>query len=252
MDSLLNGKQRKEARAQLMAVEKISAKEAAKKMPLPLWADYAKSFFPILLLVLLLRSFVVEPFRIPSGSLKPSLLVGDFVAVNRFAYGLRLPVVNKKIVPVSEPEPGDIVVFRWPPNPSIDYIKRIIGVPGDTIRYTDKQLYRNGEPVEQEFISYTLAIDDNGVPRSVQLFKEQLGDKKYSIYERPDAPGEDFEVTVPEGHYFVMGDNRDASADSRSWGFVPDKYLVGKAFIIGFSWDGLNNKVRWQRIGEGI
>lgn len=252
VDSLIYGKQRKRARAQLMAAQSISAKEAAKRIPLPVWVEYAKSFFPVLLLVLVLRSFVVEPFRIPSSSLKPTLLVGDFVAVNRFAYGLRLPIVNKKIVPLGEPKPGDIVVFRWPVNPSIDYIKRVIGVPGDIIQYKNKQFYRNGEPVSQEFIRDTVTMDDNGIPWSVELRKEYLGNHSYFIYVRPDVDAEDFQLTVPEGHYFMVGDNRDGSADSRVWGFVPDKYLLGKAFIIGFSWDKSHNTVRWQRIGTRI
>ena len=228
------------------------AKQRATTAKLPLWIDYAHSFFPILLIVLLLRSFLVEPFRIPSGSLEPTLLVGDFVLVNKYIYGLRLPVLNDKILKWREPKHGDVVVFRWPPNPKIDYIKRIIGVPGDHIQYKDKILYINGKKAPQKFLAYTTDSDDAGHNWVVEKREENFLGVKHDIYIRPDAPAQDFSVTVPKNDYFVMGDNRDDSSDSRFWGFVPEKNLIGKAFAIWMSWSGFKDDIRWRRIGRLI
>ncbi|MEE9451412.1 MAG: signal peptidase I [Gammaproteobacteria bacterium] len=214
--------------------------------------EYARSFFPIFLIVLLLRSFLVEPFRIPSGSLEPTLLVGDFVFVNKFQYGLRLPVINRTIIPISEPERGDITVFRWPPNPSLNYIKRIIGLPGDHILYIDKQWIINGEAVPQEVTGYIINSDPEGRRWKVEKRLETLNGKEYTIYVRPDIEAKDLEVTVPPGHYFAIGDNRDDSSDSRYWGFVPEENLVGEGFLVWMSWDSMAKKVRWERIGNRI
>lgn len=216
----------------------------------PGWiVEYARSFFPVFLIVLLLRSFLIEPFRIPSGSLEPTLLVGDFVAVNKFAYGLRLPVLEDKIVPIANPKTGEIAVFRWPPEPSYDYIKRVIGTPGDKISYHNKKLTINGKEAKQTFVEYTI---DESSGRPVARYKEDLNGVVHDIFINASMPAVDFDVTVPEGSYFMMGDNRDDSADSRFWGFVPDSYLRGKAFLVWMSMNGAIYNLRWSRIGHLI
>jgi len=211
--------------------------------------EYSRSFFPVFILVLLLRSFLVEPFRIPSGSLEPTLKVGDFVAVNKFAYGFRLPVLEAKLIPVWKPKSGDVAVFRWPPDPSYNYIKRVIGVGGDKISYKNKVLTINGKKAKQTFIKYT---QDESSGKTVALYREKLNGFEHDIYIRPDFPAEDFEIVVPEGMYFMMGDNRDDSADSRFWGFVSDEYLRGKAFFVWMSWNGYTGSIRWSQIGKII
>ncbi len=211
--------------------------------------EYSRSFFPVFLIVLLLRSFLVEPFRIPSGSLEPTLLVGDFVAVNKFSYGLRLPVIEKKIIPIANPKTGQIAVFRWPPEPSYDYIKRVIGTPGDKISYHNKVLTVNGKEAKQTFVEYTM---DESSGRPVAKYKEDLNGVIHEIFLRPDLPAVDFDVVVPAANYFMMGDNRDDSADSRFWGFVPDSYLRGKAFLVWMSWNGKTDNLRWSKIGSLI
>ncbi|MBL7479120.1 signal peptidase I [Legionella bononiensis] len=211
--------------------------------------EYSRSFFPVFFIVLLLRSFLIEPFRIPSGSLEPTLLVGDFVAVNKFAYGLRLPVWEKKVVSISNPKTGDIAVFRWPPAPSYDYIKRVIGVPGDRVVYHDKKLTVNGKEAKQTFVEYTI---DESSGKAVAKYKEDLNGVVHDIFVRADVPAVDFDIVVPEGNYFMMGDNRDDSADSRFWGFVPDNYLRGKAFLVWMSWNGKTDNLRWSKIGRLI
>jgi signal peptidase I len=218
----------------------------------PLVFEYARSFFPVLLLVLLLRSFLAEPFRIPSGSEKPALWVGDFIVTNKFAYGLRLPVLHHKLIAVGEPKRGDVLVFLWPREPSTYFIKRVIGLPGDEIHYKDKILTINGQRASQTWLGTARDHDDETKSWPVLLKQENLLGVKHPIYLRPDQPSGDFSVKVPPGHYFVMGDNRDNSYDSRYWGFVPEKYLVGKAMWVFFSWDGEHHKVRWDRIGLRI
>jgi signal peptidase I len=214
--------------------------------------EYARSFFPILLLVLLLRSFLVEPFRIPSGSLKPTLLPGDFILANKFAYGLRLPVWHTKIWQGHEPQEGDIVVIRWPVDPSIYFIKRVIGVPGDHISYQDKTLYINGVQVPQVFQHASDDVDDEGNTWQVVQSQEIINGIHHSIFLRPDLPAQDFDVTVPKDQYFMMGDNRDSSNDSRYWGFVPEANLIGKAFVVWMSWDNHAHRIRMQRLGMAI
>ena len=211
--------------------------------------EYSRSFFPVFFTVLLLRSFLVEPFRIPSGSLEPTLLVGDFVAVNKFAYGFRLPVWDKKVISIAHPKTGDIAVFRWPPDPSFDYIKRVVGVPGDKINYHNKILTINGKVATQTFLEYTT---DESSGNTVAKYRENLDGIEHDIYVRPDMPAVDVTVTVPKGHYFMMGDNRDDSADSRFWGFVADDYLRGKASVVWMSWNGKTYMPRWNRIGRLI
>ncbi|MCZ0926761.1 MULTISPECIES: signal peptidase I [Halomonadaceae] len=197
----------------------------------PWLVDYSRSFFPVLLVVLVVRSFIVEPFQIPSGSMRPTLEVGDFILVNKFAYGLRLPVVNTRFLEVDDPERGDVMVFRFPEEPSVNFIKRVVGLPGDQIRYEGKQLYINGEPVPKELMEESATQQP--------LFEERLGDVEHYIYNNPRDPGPQMrEVEVPEGHYFTMGDNRDHSNDSRYWGFVPEDNIVGRAFAVWMHWDG--------------
>nr|WP_298248956.1 signal peptidase I [uncultured Halomonas sp.] len=210
-----------------------TAREQVLKEPWPV--DYARSFFPVLLVVLVLRSFVVEPFQIPSGSMRPTLEIGDFILVNKFAYGLRLPVVNTEVVEVGEPERGDVMVFRFPNDPSVNFIKRVVGLPGDRIRYEDKQLYVNGEPAAKTLL-------DEGPEKAPGelLFAEQLGEIEHRLYNNPRDLGPQMrELVVPEGHYFTMGDNRDHSNDSRYWGFVPEENIVGQAFAVWMHWDGV-------------
>lgn len=211
--------------------------------------EYSRSFFPVFFVVLLLRSFLIEPFRIPSGSLEPTLLVGDFLAVNKFAYGLRLPVIEKKVVSIANPKTGEIAVFRWPPDPTYDYIKRVIGVPGDKVVYHNKVLTINGHEMKQTFIEYTT---DESSGKAVAKYRENLNGVIHDIYVRPDVAAVDFEVVVPPGQYFMMGDNRDDSADSRFWGFVADKFLRGKAFFVWMSWNSKADTVRWSKIGQVI
>lgn len=211
--------------------------------------EYARSFFPVFFIVLLLRSFLVEPFRIPSGSLEPTLLVGDFLAVNKFAYGFRLPVWEKKIIPVANPKTGQIAVFRWPPDPSYDYIKRVIGTPGDKVSYHNKVLTINGQEMKQTFVEYTT---DESSGKAVAKYRENLNGVEHDIYIRPDVSAENFDVVVPEGNYFMMGDNRDDSADSRFWGFVSDDYLRGKAFLVWLSWNSQTDSLRWAKMGRLI
>ncbi len=218
----------------------------------PVIVEYAKAFFPVILIVLLLRSFLVEPFRIPSGSMMPTLLDGDFILVNKYTYGIRLPVINKKILDVDTPNRGDVIVFRFPKNPSIDYIKRIVGLPGDRISYRGKVVYVNGEPMKQELQGSYLGEGTALSMTGASLRTERLGEVEHQILARPERLAGDGEFRVPEGHFFVMGDNRDNSNDSRFWGTVPEENLVGKAFMIWMNWDKVDNTIRWNRLGSSI
>jgi len=214
------------------------------------FVDFCRSFFPVILAVLLLRSFLAEPFRIPSGSMIPTLEVGDFILVNKYAYGLRDPVFHFKFLQVGLPRRGDVVVFRFPLDPTKDFIKRVIGLPGDRIVYRDKHLTVNGEamPVSEDGV-YTAS---GSVPGVVYRFEEAIGPVQHRILVNPARPAEDFTFQVPEGHYFMMGDNRDGSDDSRRWGTVPERNLVGKAFFIWMSWDGERLRPDFSRIGNSI
>jgi signal peptidase I len=210
------------------------------------WVDLSRSLFPVILIVLIIRSFIVEPFRIPSGSMVPTLLTGDFILVNKFAYGLRLPVSHHKLVPVGEPERGDVAVFRYPLDPSQDYIKRIVGLPGDRISYRDKRLYINGKLAEQQ------PLGEWSGREPAQVREERLGELSHSILVHGNSSGQEFDYRVPAASYFVMGDNRDRSSDSRFWGAVPEDHLVGQAFLIWMSWDAENTSIHWRRIGDTI
>lgn len=236
-----------------LAKRRRARQHGKSELTLPLIIDYARSFFPVLLVVFLLRSFLFEPFRIPSGSLEPTLLMGDFILVNKFDYGVRLPVAHKIIKAGSEPQRGDIIVFRWPPNPSYDFIKRVIGVPGDKISYINKELYINGNKIPQSFLAKVTHYDDGGEPVQAVENQEDLLGVTHRIYLDPARSGRDYkDIVVPAGMYFVMGDNRDDSADSRFWGFVSNKDIVGKAVLIWMSWDSMNTGVRWKRLGQPI
>lgn len=245
--------------------KKVLRPKRAEGVPEEWWVEYAKSFFPVILAVFLIRSFVFEPFRIPSGSMIPTLQVGDFILVNKFNYGVRLPIINQKIIPIGDPQRGDVMVFHYPENPAVDYIKRVVGLPGDVLEYRDKKLYIN--EVEQKQLPQG---DYNYVETGLnfvhtQRFTEQLGERKHDLLVNPDMPvlhidavirfaGDEnctystnaVRCKVPSGHYFMMGDNRDNSRDSRYWGFVPDNQIVGKAFLVWMNFSDL------KRIGSFI
>ena len=225
----------------------------------PTWVEYSGSFFPVILMVFVLRSFLFEPFKIPSSSMVPTLQIGDLILVNKFTYGIRLPVLNKKIIDINQPERGDVMVFKYPKDTSLDYIKRVVGIAGDKVEYRNKKLSINGKAVEykqlpdyldEESLSYSKHFEENlnGVAHRI------LNDQRAPSYvPNPDNfpnkaqctyNAEGFVCTVPAGHYFMMGDNRDNSLDSRYWGFVPDEYIVGKAFFV---WMNLGNL---KRIGS--
>ncbi len=240
-------RRRRENGEEIAAIDE-GVEQKARAVREPVLVEYSRSLFPVILIVLVLRSFLVEPFRIPSGSMLPTLLVGDFILVNKFAYGIRLPVLNTKMIDIGRPDRGDVVVFRYPADPSLDYIKRVVGLPGDVIQYRNKQLYVNGEPVPQRL----LGVYSNGGHALVERRSELIEGVEHDIYLRSNYPVRDDSWTVPQGKYFVMGDNRDNSNDSRVWGFVPDENLVGKAFLIWMSWDADRWGVEWDRIGDVI
>ncbi|GAA0791053.1 signal peptidase I [Marinobacterium sediminicola] len=219
--------------AQQQAQEPLPEAQCKALLRQPGWADTSKSMFPVLLFVLLLRSFLYEPFQIPSGSMLPTLKIGDFILVNKYHYGLRLPVLNTRFVANNDPQHGDVIVFRYPEDTSINFIKRVVGVPGDVITYKNKVLYVNGVAQQQEL----LAKLPPSRPEQL-LLKETLAEVPHRIYRDIYRPVIDGEWTVPDGHYFVLGDNRDNSKDSRYWGFVPDELLVGKATAVWMHWDG--------------
>jgi len=228
----------------------------------PLMVEYARSFFPIIFIVLLLRSFLVEPFRIPSGSMMPTLLVGDFILVNKFAYGLRWPVLNTKFIELGEPQRGDVAVFRFPLDPGTDYIKRIVGIPGDEIAYRNKTLIINGKPIPQTANGNYTGVGAGVNMTGARISTEHLEEAEHLILTHPRAPDLApgcYEllkgpIKVPPGHFFAMGDNRDNSNDSRCWGLVPEGNLVGKAFAIWMTWDGLREgfPIDWSRLGNLI
>jgi len=224
----------------------------------PLIVDYSKAFFPVLAIVLILRSLVAEPFRIPSNSMMPTLLTGDFILVNKFAYGLRLPITNKKFFAIGEPQRGDVVVFHFPgrseddPNKGVDFIKRVIGLPGDRIGYHANQVTVNGQPVAYELVGPYVGKGQGSEMTGASELRENLPGRSHVVLETGGSPfldqGEG-DWVVPLGHYFVMGDNRDHSDDSRYWGFLPEGELRGKAFMVWMSWDG---GLEYRRIGSSI
>ncbi len=225
-----------------------------KLMAQPWWLDWTAGLFPVIVIVFVLRSFLFEPFKIPSGSMIPTLLIGDLILVNKFHYGLRLPVLNTRITQGTPPQRGDVMVFRYPPKPSLDYIKRVVGVPGDEVAYLNKKLTINGKPVSKTAVP---DFFDEDTLRYYKHYEEVLGSKKHRLLNDEDRPAfipgtDDFAFKnncvysvegvvckVPPGHYFMMGDNRDNSLDSRYWGFVPDKNIVGKAFFIWMNFSNI-------------
>ncbi|MCL4760174.1 MAG: signal peptidase I [Burkholderiales bacterium] len=251
----------------------VFARRRAPGTPEPWWIEYPKSFFPVLAIVFLLRSFLAEPFRIPSSSMRPTLVVGDYILVNKFSYGIRLPIVERKVVPIADPRRGDVVVFRYPVNPSQDFIKRVVAVGGDTVEYRDKQLAVNGQPLPQKpdgSYSYLEGLRFESTERRIETAQSAAGPTSYTIAVQPQAapvypanvrsfPGREncdyndrgFRCRVPAGHYFMMGDNRDASDDSRYWGFVPDDHVRGRAFFIWFNWDDIAS-FAFDRVGSSI
>lgn len=220
------------------------------KGELPLLVEYVQSFFPVLFVVLVLRSFLFEPFRIPSGSMIPTLLIGDFILVSKYSYGVRLPVIHTKILNTGSPERGDVAVFRYPQDPSLDYIKRVVGLPGDVVEYKDRQFIINGETMPTGGdMPYVSPVSDTLVVGATQR-EETLSGVSHDILEFTDEfPKRSRVFEVPEGHYFMVGDNRDRSNDSRFWGFVPEENLVGEAKYIWMHW---NKGVIWSRLGASI
>ena len=223
----------------------ILSKKRAANVKEPILVEYSKSFFPVIFLVFFIRSFIAEPFKIPSGSMMPTLLAGDFILVSKFSYGIRVPILNYTMIEVDKPKRGDVFVFHYPPKPSIDYIKRVVGLPGDVIEYKSKTLYINDKKIEQTFVDKYPYVMNEIHHIEAKEFREALGNVNHSILIH-DLPGENFKFEVPQGHYLAFGDNRDNSADSRVWGFVPEHNLVGRAFFIWFNFGEL------KRIGTII
>jgi signal peptidase I len=240
-------------------VDQDTAPARARILAQPWWLDWTAGLFPVILAVFLLRSFLFEPFKIPSGSMIPTLLVGDLILVNKFHYGLRLPVLNTKLTEGTPPQRGDVMVFRYPPKPSLDYIKRVVGVPGDEVAYLNKRLTINGQAMPTSAVP---EFFDEDVMRYFKQYEETFGDRRHRLLNDDDRPAfvpgveafpfkdncqytvEGVVCKVPPGHYFMMGDNRDNSLDSRYWGFVPDKNIVGRAFFVWMNFSNL------KRIGS--
>ena len=235
-------------------LEGLNKKEKAKVLKAPIVAEYCRSLFSVFLIVFILRAILFGNFNIPTGSMETTLPIGDFLIVNKTAYGIRMPFSNKVIIKTGEPERGDIVVFHYPVYTGVDFIKRVIGLPGDRISYIDKVLYINGKKMPQTFVRNKVVLDDSPTD-PVKIYQENLGKVKHNIIDMPWRKSMNFRnLVVPKGEYFVMGDNRDNSADSRYWGFVPEKDLVGKAMFVWMSWNSnassFWNKIRWHEIGR--
>ncbi len=247
------------AKRGISAVDDNTSEAKARLIMQPWWLDWTAGLFPVIVVVFLLRSFLFEPFKIPSGSMIPTLLVNDLILVNKFHYGVRLPVLNIKVLDNQSPQRGDVMVFRYPPKPSLDYIKRVVGVPGDEVAYLDKKLTINGQSLSKTPLPDFFEED---AMRYAKQFEEVNAGKKYRLLNDDDRPAfipgaDDFPFKencrystegvvckVPEGHYFMMGDNRDNSLDSRYWGFVPERNIVGKAFFVWMNFGNL------KRIGS--
>ncbi|MEO8297018.1 MAG: signal peptidase I [Burkholderiales bacterium] len=261
--SLLAQDQARRAELSRLGIDKVDShvEEARHKLlAQPWWLDWTAGLFPVILAVFLLRSFLFEPFKIPSGSMIPTLEVGDLILVNKYHYGVRLPVINKKIIANNDPQRGDVMVFRYPVDPSVDFIKRVVGVPGDEIAYLNQRLYVNGQPAELKPLDDYYEEDRRSYAKQ---FSEKLGTIAHRILVDPRLPSsygnrarvfphaencrysaEGVTCKVPPGHYFMMGDNRDNSEDSRFWGFVPDENIVGRAFVVWMNFSDL------KRIGS--
>lgn len=209
-----------------------------------------RSYLPVFLIVLCVRSFIFQPFKVVSGSLEPTVLIGDYLAVNQSAYGLRLPVIHKKIWATGEPKTGDIALFYYPEDPSLVFVKRVIGVPGDHVVYKDKQITLNGKPMPQVRDGLGFDVEPDMPPQLMQQKIEELNGIKHAIFVSQYNEDEEIDVIVPEGQYFMMGDNRDDSDDSRRWGFVPEENLIGRAYRVIMSWDSNKMRPRFERIGQ--
>jgi len=251
IDALFFARNRRRKHLEEVALTGSSVQETGGEL-LPWPVEYARSFFPVLLIVLVLRSFIFEPFRIPSGSMIPTLLIGDFILVNKFSYGVRLPVIHTKILETGSPERGDVAVFRWPEDERLDYIKRVVGLPGDKIVYQNKTWFINGE--EAVIADADRYIDPltEAESRGDVIADENLLGVEHQVLFKQYAPAgnQPRSWDVPEGHYFLVGDNRDNSNDSRVWGFVPEANLVGKAVRIWLNYR--NRTILWNRIGDRI
>ena len=248
LDSWVLGRRRRLAGA----AGAVPGEDRVKLPAKPIVVEYARSFFPVFLAVFLIRSFVIEPFRIPSGSMMPTLLVGDFIAVNKFSYGIRLPVTNRKIYELGQPERGDVVVFRYPVDGETIFIKRVVGLPGDRVRYDrDKRLHINGVETERSVPEIYEGSGSGSHMTGVSVRLEALGEHTHAILYRPGLPTVESAWQVPDGQYFVLGDNRDKSHDSRFWGFVPEENLIGPASIVWMNWDW-GHGVDLGRIGTTV
>lgn len=239
-------------------VETRREKLASDTLRQPVWIEYSGAFFPVILMVFVVRSFLYEPFKIPSSSMVPTLEIGDLILVNKYTYGIRLPIINKKVIEISNPQRGDVMVFKYPKDMNLDYIKRVVGVPGDKIEYKNKRLTVNGRALDyenkpdylsEETLSYYKQFSENlaGVKHNIlndDGKNEPITPQAFPLQEACSYNAEGFACTVPAGQYFMMGDNRDNSLDSRYWGFVPDANIVGKAFFV---WMNFNN---WKRVGS--
>ncbi len=248
----------------VLPAAEVSEREQALRQEIgkmPWWVEYAVSFFPVILFVFLLRSFLVEPFRIPSGSMLPTLQSGDLILVNKYTYGIRLPVVDTKVIPLGSPQRGDVMVFRYPVDPSVDYIKRVVGIPGDEVAYLNKKLFINGKEVptrrdgdyfEPDRVAYTAQYEEKLGHESNKILVDERSSQmlapiwNFPYREKCQYLRDGIRCTVPDGVYFMMGDNRDNSLDSRFWGFVPDSHIVGKAFFIWMNFGNLGRIGRFN------
>ena len=224
---------------------------------LPVVIDYCRSLFPVFLVVFLIRSFVIQPYTVPSGSLEPTVVPGDFMLVNQYSYGITMPIWNKQLIAVGKPQRGQIALFYYPVNPQLTFVKRVIGLPGDRISYIDRVLYINGKKMTQTFVKDRSDIEQGEATTDVKIYQEDLDGLKHDIQIDQRKSSVNFkDLVVPKGEYFMMGDNRDNSDDSRYWGFVPENDFLGKAMFIWLSWDKSatqwSHKVRWERIGDSL
>lgn len=232
--------------------KKQRAHLSKKQATMPVLVDYARSFLPVFILVLVLRSFVFQPFKVPTGSLEPTVLPGDYLFVTQYSYGLRLPVWRFNIMPFVKPERGQIVVFHWPVNTHVLFVKRLVGMPGDDISYVNKVLTINGQRATQNFVKNSVDLEPgHNIPAKVM--QEDLLGVKHNILIEPSRPSDNFyHLKVPKGEYLMMGDNRDNSDDSRSWGFVKYSQLEGRARFLFFSWDSVKKRLRFERLFHGL
>ena len=226
-------------------------KAAGKEIKYPLLVDYSRAFFPVLLIVLVLRAFIVQNYKVPTGSLEPTIMPGDLIAVNQYDYGIKLPIWDATVLPTGKPTVGQIALFRWPVNPAVTFVKRVIGLPGDKISYIDKVLYINGKKQEQKYIGTD--VDREGAPAQVKVYSENLAGYVHKIWVRPNKQSTNFkDLVVPAGHYFMMGDNRDNSDDSRDWGFVPQSAFLGRAMVVWMNFRLSPFSINWHRIGTSL